>query len=271
MDDLLAVGQWQAQLNTALLGKTLVKALAETGSTNAVAMELGLAGAPAGTLVLAESQTEGRGRLGRQWHSPAGAGLYFSLVLRPRLAVAELPQITMAAGLALCQAIEEETGLAPGIKWPNDLLLGLKKFAGILVESGPVTAEQPLVILGIGINVLTPVSAFPDFLQDKATSLLAFSGRSFSRKKLLGAVLFRLEKVLDRLETEGFANILSEWQSRDALRNTWLTWLTPSGEAVRGWSLGPDANGVLHIKDEMGRIHAVLSGDINPQLAPGQV
>jgi BirA family transcriptional regulator, biotin operon repressor / biotin---[acetyl-CoA-carboxylase] ligase len=252
---------WQKLAAGSFAGRP-ARLLASTGSTNSDALALGRQGGAAGTLVVAETQNGGRGRLGRHWLSPPGAGLYFSLILRPRLAPADFPKITLAAGLAVCQAVEAETGLAPAIKWPNDLLLAGRKFCGILTEGEPLAAAGPLAVLGIGLNVSTTPAAFPDELRASATSLLAHSGKLYARGALLAAILTRLTATLSRLEEGDFPQILAEWRRRDALAGHRLTWLTPTGSVVTGIALGPDGEGTLHLRDDAGRMHEVLSGDL---------
>jgi BirA family biotin operon repressor/biotin-[acetyl-CoA-carboxylase] ligase len=243
------------------LDERIVAHFSQIESTNDVATRMAESGAPAGSIVLADSQTGGRGRLGRSWVSPAGTGLYFSMVLRPALQPSDLPKISLVAGYALCLAIEKECGLRPGLKWPNDLLLNGRKFGGILAENIP--SSSPLVILGVGLNLNTPLSAFPSSLHQKATSLSAFSGEKYSRRKILGAAVNQLDIWMVRLEQGGFAEILSRWKERDVLKDKELAWLTPAGKKVTGISLGPDENGVLHIRDSTGKVHEVLSGDLS--------
>lgn len=254
---------WTGMKQNGVLGKRKVHFFAEIGSTNDVAMALGRGGEEAGTLVVAESQNSGRGRLGREWLSPHGQGLYFSILLRPCLEPADLAKITLAAALAVCKAVEAVSGLKPGIKWPNDLLLAGKKFCGILTETGPIRAgEPPLVVLGIGLNVSTPASAFPESLRGSATSLYAHSGVVIARGELLAAIVTAVDGEVASLAGGAFAEIMAEWRTRDALLGRRLAWLTPSGKVVEGVALGPDAAGVLHIRDDSGREHEVVSGDL---------
>ena len=240
----------------------LVKRLACTDSTNSVAWALAREGAPAGTVVVAEAQTQGRGRLARAWVSPPAAGLYFSMILRPTLAVKDLAKIPLAAAVAVCQAVEAHCALQPAIKWPNDLLWGGRKFGGILTETGPIRTGANLVVLGIGLNVTTPPTAFPAALQDRATSLLLATGQAFGKEALLSAVLARLDLVMARLAGADFAALLNEWRRRDALQGATLSWLTPGGEVVSGVALGLDDEGGYRIRDRAGVIHEVLSGDL---------
>ena len=234
----------------------------ETGSTNSDALELGRAGAATGTIVIARSQTGGRGRLGRSWFSPAGCGLYFSMILRPALAPAELPRITLAAGVALCRAVSGLCRTTPLIKWPNDLLLGGRKCGGILTECEFGSDGSPLVVLGIGINVSTPSAAFPAELRGKVTCLADRCVSPIRRLDLLREIIIAVDAVTVRLEAGEFAALLAEWRDLDATREKRLTWVTTGGAAVTGISLGPDQEGLLHIRDDQGRTHAVLSGDI---------
>ncbi|MEN8136449.1 MAG: biotin--[acetyl-CoA-carboxylase] ligase [Thermodesulfobacteriota bacterium] len=254
---------WQQMGEHGVLADIPVHLLAGTGSTNTVAIDLAKDGSPAYTVVAAESQSEGRGRLGKSWQSPPGTGLYFSIILRPDLAPEDLPKITLTAGLAVCLAVEKITNLALMIKWPNDLLLDGRKLGGILAETVNGHGHRTAVVLGIGLNVNSPTTAFPADLQDKATSLLIHTGNEYRRSELLTSIVTEVKKMVGRFERDGFADILNEWRQRDATLGQELAWVAQSGELVRGVSLGPDDNGQLLIKDRLGRIHEVLSGDIN--------
>lgn len=232
-------------------------------STNRVALELAGQGGTAGTVVKANTQTVGRGRLGKSWASPPGTGLYFSLILRPRLELAALPQLTLAAGLGAAEAIEAVTGLRVLLKWPNDLLLDGKKIGGILCETGPLQQGcEPVVIVGVGLNVSTPMAAFPADLRARATSLLVHSGRVFPEDELLTAMLAGIEAEAGRLEKDGLAAVLADWRQRDATLGQELTWVSTAGTLVHGMSLGVDDEGRLRIRDAAGQVHEVLSGDV---------
>ncbi len=256
---------WRELTSTGRLGQRRVHFLERTDSTNTLALELLCQqDLPSGTLVLAESQEAGRGRRGRAWASPSGTGLYCSCILRPRLPPAEFPRLTLAAGLAVCLAVEKETGVALGLKWPNDLYLHGKKCGGILTETEAFAGqERPAAVIGIGLNVNTLASAFPAELAGKATSLLAETGRTFARGPLLAAIVTGLDVVLSRLEQGGFAQILELWRQRDIHAGKTVSWLSSRGAIVRGLSLGPDAEGILRIRDAEGEIHTVISGDVS--------
>ncbi len=238
-----------------------------TESTNSIALELGKKGAVHGTVVVAGAQTRGRGRLNRSWLSLPGMGLYFSIVLRPRLAPENLPKVTLAAGLALCKAVEAAYSLSPEIKWPNDLLLDGRKFGGILTETesvaGSDSSPSTLVVVGVGLNLFPPEGGFPPDIVDRATSISLHSDSKISEESLLQAGIVAVEKEVQRLEKGDFPVILKEWLQRDAIQDKVLTWVTPQSKLVTGVSLGPDADGVLRIRDEAGTIHTVLSGDVN--------
>lgn len=237
-----------------------------TESTNSVALEAGEQGAPAGTVVVADEQTGGRGRLNRSWLSPPGMGLYFSLVLRPDLAPGDLAKITLAAGLAVCRAIEAECRIYPEIKWPNDLLVEGRKFGGILTETrsgqDPAAERCPLVVVGVGLNLSPPRGGFPSDLQERATALALHAEQAIDTGALLKECLAAIEAQVHRLESGDFPAILADWQQRDAIRDKVLSWVTPQGNKVTGVSLGPDEHGMLRVRDDQGVVHTVISGDV---------
>lgn len=183
----------------------------ETDTTNNRARELALEGAPEGTLVVAEKQTDGRGRRGKVWESPLGTGIWMSLVLRPQIMPAEASVLTLLCGLATAEAIEAETGLSAGIKWPNDILINGKKAVGILTEMDCEMSEVHFVIPGIGINVNT--ASFPQEIADIATSLYLECGKTVSRRRLVHKVLERLEEHYETfLRTGSFTAMLEDYR-----------------------------------------------------------
>src|SRR5471030_3146594 len=177
-DDLLArLGE------TKVVGRD-IRVFEETTSTNDVIEKLARDGVKEGVVVFAESQTKGRGRLGRKWISPAHKGLWFSILLRPDLRPQETTQLTVAAATALRRAIESETNLKPEIKWPNDILIGGKKIAGILTELSAEVDRVKHIILGIGVDVNLDANEFPAELRKTATSLKIEAGEMISRAEL---------------------------------------------------------------------------------------
>lgn len=197
-------------LKTKTMGQTIYF-YEETDTTNNRARELALEGAPEGTLVVAEKQTAGRGRRGKVWESPLGTGIWMSLVLRPQIMPAEASVLTLLCGLATAEAIEAETGLSAGIKWPNDILINGKKAVGILTEMDCEMSEVHFVIPGIGINVNT--ASFPPEIAEIATSLYLECGKTVSRRRLVHKVLERLEEHYETfLRTGSFAAMLENYR-----------------------------------------------------------
>ena len=197
-------------LKTKTMGQTIYF-YEETDTTNNRTRELALEGAPEGTLVVAEKQTAGRGRRGKVWESPLGTGIWMSLVLRPQIAPAEASVLTLLCGLATAEAIEAETGLSAGIKWPNDILINGKKAVGILTEMDCEMSEVHFVIPGIGINVNT--ASFPPEIAEIATSLYLECGKTVSRRRLVHKVLERLEEHYETfLRTGSFAAMLEDYR-----------------------------------------------------------
>lgn len=246
-----------------LAGHPLI-VLTETDSTNDQAMAKGKAGAVAGTVIIAERQRAGKGRLGRSWYSPAGGGLYFSLILRPRLTLEQLPLITLASGLALCQGVRQVCRLDAMLKWPNDLLVKGDKCGGILVESD-LTGESPLVVVGIGLNLVIAPSDFPPDLQERASSLAGHCSVDIDRCHLLRVILQELDRVMTRLEAGDRDLVLRDWRQYDATLGRRLAWKTTVGKVIEGVALGPDDEGRLSIRDDNGLNHEVISGDIRLQ------
>jgi len=233
-------------------------------STNRVARELAAAGKPHGFAVLAGCQTAGKGRLGRNWQSPAGQGLYATILLRPSLPAEQYAKITLTAGLAVCLVLEEMCQLSVELKWPNDIYISGRKCGGILVEASSLQGEtgECFALVGIGINVKGNREAFPPELQKSATSILLESGHEYDVLTVFAAIRIRLLQLIIQLVDEGFNDILEQWRKRDMLQGKWLQWLTPAGSVVYGESLGVDSNGMLAVRDRSGKMHEVLSGDV---------
>ncbi len=233
-------------------------------STNKKAYELATQGALTGEVVLAKSQSAGRGRLGKKWQSPAGKGLYFSLIVRPDIAIEDYPKITMTTGLAIAKVLERISKKDILLKWPNDIYISGRKCCGILAEASMLSefSHKRFAIIGIGLNVLTEKRDLPDDIKNKATSLFIETGVRFDMGELLLAICDEVIEHIDTLERDGFKEILKEWQTRDILQDRWLKWLTNSGEVIAGKSEGPDENGQLLVRDGKGVLHEVLSGDI---------
>jgi BirA family transcriptional regulator, biotin operon repressor / biotin---[acetyl-CoA-carboxylase] ligase len=234
----------------------------ETTSTNDVAATLADRGADEGTLVLADMQTAGRGRLGRSWASPAGAGIYASLILRPELQVATL--VTIAAGVAIAEAIENATGLSPHLKWPNDVIItdrgagAGRKIAGILAESG-ATGTSRWVVVGFGINVLP--AAYPPDVASRATSLEGELGRHVDRGLVLAECLRMMSARYDELKAGRAAEVLRAWRARGAAMVGRRVEWQADGQARQGIARDIDDTGALVISDDSGLVR-VISGEV---------
>lgn len=219
-------------------------------STQAVAFDLAAAGAADGTVVVAEHQTAGRGRRGHVWEDEPGQSLLLSIVVRPRLALAQWPLLGFAAAVAVAEALESTAGLGCRLKWPNDVLVGGRKIAGILVESrtgGPV-------IVGIGINV--GQTRFSPPLAGLATSVLLETGRRCDRAGLLHVLLSRFEDWRRRLETEGFAPVRQRWLAFDDTIGRRVR-----AEGVEGRVTGLDEDGALMLQAGT-TVHRLVAGPI---------
>jgi BirA family transcriptional regulator, biotin operon repressor / biotin---[acetyl-CoA-carboxylase] ligase len=238
------------------------------GSTNDVAARLAGGGAPEGTTVAAEAQTAGRGRLGRTWFSPQGAGLYVSVVVRPdtggRRGVPSagpgLPaMLTLAAGVALAEAVRETTGLPAEIKWPNDLVFGRRKLAGILAEASAQGAEIEYVILGFGVNV-RPVTYPPD-VASRATSIEAELGRPIDRGLLLARALEGMSACREALRRGEIGGVLDRWRRLSpGAAGARVEWRAPGG-TVTGRTAGLDGDGALLV-ERGGRVERVVAGEV---------
>ncbi|MBU1566635.1 MAG: biotin--[acetyl-CoA-carboxylase] ligase [Proteobacteria bacterium] len=234
-------------------------------STNSLAKKLAKNGAPHGTAVIAANQTEGRGRLGKNWHSVVNKGLYCSIIVRPRLAVQDFPKITLAAGLGVAEAIDRIAGGFSQLKWPNDIFLDGKKCGGILTESSALNEPeiQRFAVIGIGLNLSSSLEDFPEDLRRKVTSIFLQTGTCPDASHVF---LTLRDEVLQQLElfySDGFRSILAAWKQRDFLLGKHMECVGSDGKIITGVSLGPDEEGQLHVKDGDGQIHTVLSGDIS--------
>lgn len=238
-------------MTTPVAAPALVR-LGRVDSTQTVAFALAADGAADRTVVVAQAQTAGRGRRGRLWLDEPGASLLTSIILRPRLEPARLPTLSLAAGVAVVEALERVTGLKPRLKWPNDVLVDGRKLAGILLESriGP----SPLVVLGIGVNLAQRV--FPADLAERATSVRLASGRRVDADTLLTALLESLDAWRTRLETEGWAPIRERWR---ALTETLGRRVSVDG--VEGVAVDVDEDGAL----------IVAEGDVRRRVVAGEV
>lgn len=231
-----------------------------TESTNAAALHLDVQEGPHGTVVIAEEQTAGRGRLGRQWYSEKSSGIYCSIILRPPLSPAAAPILTLLAGVAAHHAVRLVTGLEVDIRWPNDLLVNGRKVCGILTEMKAELDRLHLVVLGIGINVNH--SAMPEDLRDIATSLALEGGRHYSRLQVLTDLLREVERFYHVLLKDGSAAIVREWEAASSYAEGKRVRVKAGGQETLGTTAGLDATGALKIIRDDGRQELLVAGEI---------
>jgi len=237
--------------------------LESTDSTNRQARERALKGGQEGLVVIADSQSQGKGRMGRSWSSPPGVNVYLSIVLRPPIPPHRAPQITLLAGISCAQALIKGTGLDTRIKWPNDIFLNGKKAAGILAEMEGERSDLHFVILGIGINVNWAAEDIPMHLRETATSLRAETGQEFSRASIASEVLAELERNYALFLAEGFSErIRQEWNALSGVKEKWAT-VSCLDKKISGKILGLDTDGALLVLDEEGNTQRFIVGDVS--------
>lgn len=230
-------------------------------STQKIAHKLASQGVPEGTVVIADEQRSGKGRMNRNWHSPKYTGIWMSLILKPNIPLTKAPQLTLLTAVAVVQAMEEITGLTPGIKWPNDILIDGKKVTGILTELQAEADRIHSIIIGVGINVNQKLEDFPLELQDKASSLSIQKGEQISRAELIRTIFKHFEKLYSLYLKQGFIPIKILWEGYAVSIGRILKARTLT-EVIEGKALGITDEGVLKIEDQSGVIHHVYSADI---------
>ena len=231
------------------------------GSTNVTAMQAASDGEPEGAVFLAEEQTAGRGRAGHSWESAQSVGIYCSVVLRPVLSPADALMLSLIAGIAVAEAVEQATGLHPDLRWPNDALLGERKFCGILTEMNSEPTRVHYVVVGIGINVNQ--TSFAGELEPIATSLRMESGRTWSRVELAAALLKSLDSEYRKLTQGGptaRSSILRRFEERSSYARSRQVQVEGGG-GYEGVTEGLDDRGFLLVRTESG-LRTVLSGDV---------
>jgi BirA family biotin operon repressor/biotin-[acetyl-CoA-carboxylase] ligase len=238
-----------------------IRVFEKTSSTNDVIEKLAHDGVKEGVVVFAEAQTKGRGRLGRKWISPARKGLWFSVLLRPDLRPQEATQLTVASATALARAIKAETGLSPEIKWPNDILIGGKKVAGILTEMSAELDRVKQIILGIGVDVNLTAAEFPPELRKQATSLRIETGKPVSRPDLAARILSELDRDYARICDGKFEALADEWEAGCATIGREVT-IQIGGRRVRGTAEALGEDGALLLRTEHGHLERISGGDV---------
>lgn len=230
-------------------------------STNDEARRLALDGAAEGTVVVAEGQNAGRGRLGRNWYSPEGKGLYASVILRPQADPAAIPTLTLMAGLAVSDALTGLVSESAQLKWPNDIWIGGRKVCGILSEWIAQAQPTPCVVIGIGINVNIRAEEFPDDLQHPATSLALVRGQPLDRTVVLESLLPVLSTRYAQWQAVGWAGLREEYVARSAIEGLQVR-VTFNNDQHQGTVRGVNDQGALLLEVAPGRHEAIVAGDV---------
>lgn len=257
--DILTPDMLRQRLRGSLFGKRIYHFF-KTDSTNQVALELGHAGEPEGAVIIAEEQTAGRGRAGHSWHSERAAGIYATILLRPRLAPVQAPLLTMMAGLSARAAVQAATGLTVDLKWPNDLMISGKKLGGILTEMHAEPSQVRFVIVGIGVNVNQ--QKFPAELAGASTSLRMETGKVQSRLEVLVQFLRQFESDYKELLSEGSAGVVKRFEAASSYARGKRVRVTNGRESFTGVTAGLEETGVLRVKRDDGEITLVIAGDV---------
>ncbi len=258
--DILAPKLLHRRLHPGPLGKR-IHHFFKIDSTNSVAMALGERGEPHGTVVIAEEQTAGRGRAGHTWHSEKTSGIYMTVLLRPPISPQQAPLITLVAGLAVREAIIEQTGVTPDLRWPNDLLFGRKKFCGILTEMNAEQDQIHFVAVGIGINVNH--DRIPEDLSKIATSLRMETRQAQSRVELVARLLRHLDSYYNRFLTEGPEAIVARFSEVSSYARGKRVRIESASETYTGTTAGLEPAGLLRVKRDDGRTLPVIAGTLS--------
>ena len=248
------------ELLTKWVGREVV-ILEETGSTNEEARKLAFAGYPHGTLVIADSQTGGKGRRGRSWHTPKGSSIAMSLILKPKLEAEYASMLTLVQAMAVAKAIEENCGLKAQIKWPNDILVNEKKVCGILTEMNMEGSKISSIIVGTGINVNQ--DCFPEEISEIATSLKKESGKVQSRENLIKRICELFEEYFEIfMASKDLSGIVEEYNLRLISAGRMVKVLDPK-EEFTGEACGINALGEFLVKKESGEVVKVYAGEVS--------
>lgn len=250
------------QLKTDFIGRG-IRYFTEITSTNDVVKELAAKGAKEGTIVLAETQTQGKGRLGRRWLSPKG-GIWFSVILRPKIPAKDSYQLTFMAAVAVAKTIRKMYEVDAEVKWPNDVLVNRRKVCGILTETSTRGSAVDFAVIGVGVNVNVDLKFFPKDLRASVTSLEAEVKGEVERGRFLCVLLEELENCYRMLQQKKFELILDEWKSLTTLFGAYVE-VTSFEEKIRGVAVGVDRNGALEVLLEDGTVRKILSGDVVKQ------
>jgi BirA family biotin operon repressor/biotin-[acetyl-CoA-carboxylase] ligase len=256
--DILVAGEVKQGLGTKTIGKEILH-YAEIASTNTLAMDLAQKGAVDGTVIIAETQTIGKGRLGRTWTSPRG-NLYVSIILRPSVPISKAPLITLMGAVAVASGIRRQCGVPAGIKWPNDILLSGKKVSGLLTEMSAEPDRIRHIVLGIGVNVNMDSRALQPEVRRMSTTLAAATGRPVDRTALVRTLLAELDRWYHRFLHDD-ANVLAAWKELNVTLGHRVA-VSGGGAKLEGLAHGVDGEGRLILKLDDGTLRQVAAGDV---------
>ena len=260
--DLLRPQELREGLKTLYIGQGEIRYFDQTDSTNLRAKAMAADGAPEGTLVIAEEQTQGRGRRGRNWFSPPGAGIYLSLIIRPAILPQEAPRFALLTAAAVAAAVRETTMVETRIKWPNDILSGGRKLGGILTEISMDMDKVEYMIIGMGINVNLDWEAFPPDLRELGTSIKMELGRSLPRIPLAKRIIEQFEETYEEYQHQGFSSIRKRWQAfTDMIGRTVA--VDTMGRRFTGEVMDFDEDGYLVVREHDGGPVRIFSGDVS--------
>ena len=261
IDEYLTEANIQKDLKTACVGRKIY-AFGVLKTTNDYAFKLAEDGAPEGSVVIAEEQTAGKGRLGRTWYSPPGVGIWCSIILRPPLFPWEAPRMTMVAALAAARCIHSVIGLRATLKWPNDVLIENRKVCGILTELCAEIDLVNFVIIGIGLNVNQQREEFPEDIQEKATSLRIECGTKISRIAVLHSLFMEFESIYGQMMEAGFSSLRREIQSLSCVIQRVVS-VRLKNRTYQGKVLDIDNQGHLVVELTNGQVEHIEAGDIS--------
>lgn len=257
--DLLLAAEIEAGLNCRHIATTL-QCLADVDSTNARMRQLAEQGAAGGTVLVADRQSAGRGRLGRRWESPSAVNMYCSILLRPQIPVQQAPQLTFLTAVAVAETLETLYRLPAKVKWPNDILIDGKKIAGLLNEMNAETEQIHFVILGVGVNLNMAPEQFPGELNYPATSVFVETGNKVDRTLFVRQFLQRLDDYYAEFLEEGFIPVRRRWEALNDLMNARVS----VDNGIRGTVVGLDSDGALRLQLDDGRVERIMAGDVRP-------
>jgi BirA family biotin operon repressor/biotin-[acetyl-CoA-carboxylase] ligase len=258
--DLLIPAEIAASLTTIRIGSEII-CFRETDSTNALAFKLAEEGAVEGTVVIADAQRRGKGRIGREWESPPGVNLYCSIILRPPIPPVAAFQITFLSAIAVARSVSRCALLEPSIKWPNDILVNGGKVAGLLNEMSAETEKVNFIVLGIGVNLNMRRDQFPQNLRHPASSLLLEGGVEINRTGFIRDLLMNLDALYDGYLRDGYAPIRDEWLAMSRMAGRRVR-VTDYNRSTEGMVRGIDDNGALILECAGGGMERVLTGDV---------